>query len=95
MSSYLLAFVVSDFERNSNELTREVGETIHSVYARTEANNKTRFALEHSIAFLNELSRYNSYKFELPRIAHAAIPDFVAGAMENWVIFLILTNLLC
>lgn len=87
MSSYLLAFVVSDFERNSNELTRDASETIHSVYARAEAINMTRFALEHSIAFLNELSRYNSYKFELPRIAHAAIPDFAAGAMENFVKF--------
>lgn len=94
MSTYLLAFVVSDFELNSNDLTRETGQTIHRVYARKEAINATRFALENSIAFLNELSQYTAYKFELPRISHAAIPDFGFGAMENWVILLFLMLLL-
>lgn len=85
MSTYLLAFVVSDLEMKSNDLTREAGDKIHRVYARSEAINNTRFALENSIAFLDGLAKFTSYTFELPRISHAAIPDFNFGAMENWV----------
>lgn len=80
MSTYLLAFVISDFKAISNEQTREsASDTIHRVFARSDAIDSTKLALENSILFLNELERYAMSKYELPKMDHAAIPDFAFG----------------
>lgn len=76
MSLYLLAFVVSDFTAETNEATIGVDEKIHKIYARPEAVSSTKLALKNSVAFLKELENYVTYKYELPRMLHAAIPDF-------------------
>lgn len=34
--------------------------------------------------FLTALENYANFTYELPKVSHAAIPDFNAGAMENW-----------
>lgn len=83
MSSYLNAWVISDFA--SRSLDNGPQETAHSVFARLDDVNKVQSALEHSFTFLKELEDYCSYKYELSKMYSAAIPDFAAGAMENWV----------
>ncbi|XP_055602736.1 aminopeptidase N-like [Uranotaenia lowii] len=78
MSSYLLAFVVSDFE------TRTLaGQLIH---ARANAIDETEFALISGVKTLEQLSSYYSvpYNKYMPKIAQIAIPDWGSGAMENW-----------
>ncbi|KAJ6646807.1 Aminopeptidase N, partial [Pseudolycoriella hygida] len=84
MSSYLLAFVVSDFDYSSNELGLPEGETEQRVYARPDEKARTEFALENSVKFLKQLEVWADYPYELPKMFSAAIPDFAAGAMENW-----------
>lgn len=76
MSIYLLAFVVSDYTFNSNEITRQPNETIHRIYTREESVGSTKFALENSEAFLKELQQYVMFKYEMPQIYHASLPDF-------------------
>lgn len=83
MSSYLLAFVVSDFEYISNADTKEIGETLHRIWVRPDAIKKAQFALENSEAVLKALEAYVNFDFELPKIDSAAIPN-KGGAMENW-----------
>lgn len=55
------------------------------VYARSEDVSRTEFALKNSELFLNQLEEYANYHYELPKMYSAAIPDFIAGAMEHWV----------
>lgn len=81
MSSYLLAFVVSDFESIDNKPTDG---TIQRIFARKADVARAQFALENSDAFLKELEIFADYKYELPKMDSAAIPDFGPGAMENW-----------
>ncbi|XP_055381352.1 uncharacterized protein LOC129611949 [Condylostylus longicornis] len=80
MSTYLVAFLVSDFIENgdSNDL---------SIVARPEYESQTQYSLQAGKTLLKTLGDY----FELPykdlgnpKMHMAAIPDFSAGAMENW-----------
>lgn len=84
MPSYLLAFVVSDFDYISNEATISSGDTLHRVYARPADVHRAQYALKNSDLFLKELEVFARYEYELPKMWSAAIPDFAAGAMENW-----------
>ena len=93
MSSYLVAFVISDFEFISNALTKGTNDTLHRIYSRPNAVKLTPFALDNSEKLLQVLERYVDYKFELPKIDSAAIPQ-KSGAMENWGLVLYSENLM-
>lgn len=92
MSTYLLAFVVSDFEMNTNEGALRTGEKVHQIYTRPDAVGSTRIALESSAAFLKELEDYVTSTYELTRTIHVAIPDFTYGKNEK--IFRYLTQIM-
>jgi aminopeptidase N len=81
MSSYLMAFVVSDFAYRS--LYNGPATTEHRVYAREEDVENVKASLENSDKFLRQLEAYCDYPYELNKMYSAAIPDFAAGAMEN------------
>ena len=83
MSSYLLAFVVSDFEYITNEETKQPGDTLHRVWVRQGTKLRAQYALENSELVLKELEKYVGFPFELPKVDSAAIPN-KGGAMENW-----------
>ncbi|XP_055631033.1 aminopeptidase N-like [Toxorhynchites rutilus septentrionalis] len=78
MSTYLLAFVVSDFVY--------IGDERHSVYTRPNAIDEAQFALEAGEKVLLALNEHLGidYYAHLPEMKQFAIPDFAAGAMENW-----------
>ncbi|XP_001662886.2 aminopeptidase N [Aedes aegypti] len=78
MSTYLLAFVVSDFQR--------LGTLEHSVYARPNAIDEVVFAVEAGQKILEKLDAHLGigYYDHMPQMKQFAIPDFAAGAMENW-----------
>lgn len=76
MSTYLVAFVVTDFHNMSvNNFT---------VWSRKEALPSAAFALEIGPKILRYLEDYYKIKFPLPKIDMIALPDFKNGAMENW-----------
>ncbi|XP_055847851.1 membrane alanyl aminopeptidase-like [Episyrphus balteatus] len=81
MSTYLLAFLVSDFnERNDIE-----GEFY--VSARPDYFTLTEYALNVGRKLLAEYDKYTKlpfYEMGVEKMHVAAIPDFAAGAMENW-----------
>lgn len=83
MSSYLLAFIVSDFEHISNDATKLPGETLHRIWVRPNATEKAKFALKTSIDCLNELEKYVDFKYKMPKIDSTGEPNS-RGAMENW-----------
>lgn len=81
MSSYLLAFVVADFDYREKILKNNY--TLR-MWAQREKINQTNYAMkfaERCYAFFTE---YFNISDVLNKSDHVAVPDFNAGAMENW-----------
>ncbi|KAK0093218.1 hypothetical protein PV326_014028 [Microctonus aethiopoides] len=78
MSSYLVAFIVSDFAYLSNENEN------FKVWSRPNAIEFAKNALDIGQKALRFLEKYTGINYPLPKMDFAAIPDFAAGAMENW-----------
>lgn len=81
MSTYLVAYIVSDFLSVSR--TSQHGVEI-SVYAVPEKIDQTGFALDAAVKLLDFYDDYFDIPYPLPKQDLAAIPDFQSGAMENW-----------
>ena len=81
MSTYLLAFIVGELnciETNSFRVPVRV-------FATPDKNiEHGRFSLELAAKTLDFYEKTFDSKFPLPKMDMAAIPDFSAGAMENW-----------
>lgn len=78
MSTYLVAFLVSDFE------VLKSADNLFGVWARKEAIEQARYSLEIGPKILKHYEDYFQIKFPLPKMDMVALPDFAAGAMENW-----------
>ncbi|XP_050542648.1 aminopeptidase N-like isoform X2 [Daktulosphaira vitifoliae] len=76
MSTYLVAFVISDFEYLSSETFR--------VWARSEVLQHTNYAREIGPKILRFYEDFFSIPYPLKKIDLIALPDFGGGAMENW-----------
>jgi len=80
MSSYLLAVAVARLAPKSGR----VGKTKVTVWTRPEDLHQADFALAAAKASLSRLNAYFDLPYELPKMDLVAVPDFAAGAMENW-----------
>jgi len=81
MSTYLLAFVVGEL-RSIVDTTPDG--TLIRIWATGEKEEQGRFALDVSIRLLEFFNDYFGVPYPLEKLDHLAIPDFAAGAMENW-----------
>lgn len=81
MSTYLLAFIVCDFAYKESHTKR--GNRIR-VWSRKDAINSTDLALSVAENVLNYYEKFFNIPYPLPKIDLVAVPDFAAGAMENW-----------
>ena len=81
MSTYLLAFVVGDLR--SIERRADNG-TLIRIWATPGNEDKGEFALDVSAGLLAYFNDYFGIPYPLEKLDHLAIPDFAAGAMENW-----------
>ncbi|XP_061710739.1 membrane alanyl aminopeptidase-like [Cydia pomonella] len=88
MSTYLLAMIVAEYD--SLNITNANNELIYEVIARPNAlsTGQGQYALEIGQELLAEMNNHTDYNFytmnENIKMTQAAIPDFSAGAMENW-----------
>uniref|UniRef100_A0A8C5KC74 Leucyl-cystinyl aminopeptidase n=1 Tax=Jaculus jaculus TaxID=51337 RepID=A0A8C5KC74_JACJA len=80
MSTYLVAFIVGEM-RN---LSEDVNGTLVSVYTVPEKIGQAHHALETTVKLLEFYENYFEIKYPLKKLDLVAIPDFEAGAMENW-----------
>ncbi|XP_013184610.2 membrane alanyl aminopeptidase [Amyelois transitella] len=82
MPTYLVAFVISEFD------VRSTNDSNFGIYSRPEALNQTVFAFEFGERVVRELGNYFGIDYyssnEHLKLDHVALPDFRAGAMENW-----------
>uniref|UniRef100_A0A8C7LEH5 Leucyl/cystinyl aminopeptidase n=1 Tax=Oncorhynchus kisutch TaxID=8019 RepID=A0A8C7LEH5_ONCKI len=75
MSTYLVAFIVANF----TSITRNV-----SVYSVPEKKEHTHYALDTASTLLHFYNTFFHIDYPLRKLDLVAIPDFLAGAMENW-----------
>uniref|UniRef100_A0AAX7UNN9 Aminopeptidase n=1 Tax=Astatotilapia calliptera TaxID=8154 RepID=A0AAX7UNN9_ASTCA len=82
MSTYLLAFIVSDYDSIGNSID---GVEIR-IFARRSAiaAGQGQYALNKTGPILKFFEQYYNATYPLPKSDQIAIPDFNAGAMENW-----------
>ena len=80
MSSYLVALTVGDWKCESDH-TDGVKVSVCTVPGK---ENLTHFPLEATKAILHYYDNYYGIKYPLPKLDNIAVPDFQAGAMENW-----------
>lgn len=76
MSTYLLAFIISDFEYLSLENFR--------VWARADMLSSTQFARDFGPKILKYYEEFFSIPYPLKKTDFVALPDFAPDAMENW-----------
>lgn len=81
MSTYLLAFLVGEFEYI--ETTNDEGVVVR-VYTTSGKKEQGQFALEAAAKTLSFYKDYFGIAYPLPKLDMIAVPDFAAGAMENW-----------
>ena len=81
MSTYLLAFIVGDLAAVEE---RAPNGTLVRIWATRGKEEQGRFALETAVDLLTYLDFYFGIPYPLEKLDHLALPDFAAGAMENW-----------
>ncbi len=81
MSTYLLAFIVGDFEKIQS---KSKNGTIVRIFTPPGGTKHGKFALDVAKRGLDFLNDFFAIKYPLPVLDMIAIPDFSAAAMENW-----------
>jgi len=80
MSTYLIYLGVGEFEFLKGKAGR-----IQVRIVTTKGNKfKAKFSLDLTKKFLLDYEKYFGIKYPLPKLDMIAVPDFAAGAMENW-----------
>ncbi|KAL5248988.1 hypothetical protein ACHWQZ_G018001 [Mnemiopsis leidyi] len=81
MSTYLVAFVVGEFDYVE---ARDRNNVLIRVYTPVGKKEQGEFALDVAVKTLPFYNDYFEIPYPLPKMDLIAIPDFAAGAMENW-----------
>lgn len=88
MSTYLLAIIVAEYESRADSTNPQL--LTYEVIARPGAmlQNQGDYAYDVGIDLLSNMSDHTAMDFygvhPNLKMTQAAIPDFSAGAMENW-----------
>ncbi|XP_023179743.2 aminopeptidase N [Drosophila hydei] len=80
MSTYLVAFVISNFDHIS-ETYRGVTQ---SIYSSPTSKDKGRTALKNVVLTVAALEDYFGFSYMLPKLDHVALKKNQGAAMENW-----------
>ncbi len=81
MSTYLLAFVIGELEYKESKTKNG---TIVRSYATADKIDYVDFSLEVAVKCIDFYNQYFDIPYPLDKCDLLALPDFSAGAMENW-----------
>jgi len=82
MSTYLLAFVGGNFVSKSDQTKRGVKVNVYATPA--QPTGLLDYALDTAVKSVEFYEDYFGIDYPLPKLDNVALPDFSAGAMENW-----------
>lgn len=80
VSTYLIYLAVGEFEY----LSSKAGKIQIRVVTTKGNKSKGKFSLDLGKKLLASYEKYFGIKYPLPKLDLIAVPDFAAGAMENW-----------
>jgi len=80
VSTYLIYLAVGEFEY----LSGKIGKIQIRVVTTKGNKSKGKFSLDLGKKLLTSYEKYFGIKYPLPKLDLIAVPDFAAGAMENW-----------
>lgn len=83
MSTYLLAFALGNFIHLGPEKTAS-GVVVQAYATANQQKERLGFALDFAQKALTFYEKLFQVEFPLPKLDLLAVPDFEAGAMENW-----------
>ncbi len=81
MSTYLVAYIVGDLEYIETKTKEGV---VVRVFVTPGKKTQAEFALDTTAKMLSYYNDYFGIAYPMPLLDVIAIPDFAAGAMENW-----------
>lgn len=82
MSSYLLAFAVGELQSKTTKTKRGTDVSVWATIAQPAA--ALDYPLDVSKQSIEFFEDYFGIDYPLTKLDHLAVPDFAAGAMENW-----------
>ena len=80
--TYLVAYVISDFKYIEN-LTAVPPQRVFATHTQIE-DREADFALEFGVKVVEKLENHLGVKYIMPKLDQISMPDFAAGAMENF-----------
>ncbi|KAH8359030.1 hypothetical protein KR093_004039, partial [Drosophila rubida] len=84
MSTYLVAYSINDFEGYASCITPYKRSVKFTTWARPSAIAQCKYAAEIGPLLMDYYEQLFDITYPLPKIDQLAVPDFSAGAMENW-----------
>lgn len=81
MSTYLIAFIVSDYTFSAS---KSIHNTTQRVFASNETIDQTSYALSESERILYELEEVLQVKFPLSKLDHATVYDDILGMFTSF-----------
>ncbi len=82
MSTYLAVMLIAEFNQTVSQ--SNASHVPFTIWHQPSKDGQASLAADAGPFILNEYENYFGIDFPLPKMDMAAIPDFDAGAMENW-----------
>lgn len=81
MSPYLLAFVIGDLTMRQTKTKQGI---VIRTWSTNDQNQNTEFSMAVAVKSIEFFNNYFQIPYPLEKCDFVALPDFAAGAMENW-----------